>query len=57
LATSIPGAELVIIKGAAHLPNIEQPEVFNATIGEFLRRYAGLRPLGEPGGGVNARRP
>ena len=40
---SIPGAELVVINGAAHLPNIEQPEAFNATIGEFLRRHAGVR--------------
>ncbi len=57
LARSIPGAELVVVNGAAHLPNIEQPEAFNATIGEFLRRHAGIRPLDEPGGEVNARRP
>ena len=45
LAASIPGAEFVVIKGAAHLPNIEQPEAFNTAIGDFLRRHAGVRPL------------
>ena len=50
LAASIPGAELVVIKGAAHLPNIEQPETFNAAIGDFLRRHAGVRPLERAGG-------
>jgi 3-oxoadipate enol-lactonase len=50
LAASIPGAELVVIKGAAHLPNIEQPEAFNAAIGDFLRRHAGVSPLDEPRG-------
>jgi pimeloyl-ACP methyl ester carboxylesterase len=49
LAASIPGAELAVIKGAAHLPNIEQPEAFNATIGDFFRRHAGVRPQSEPG--------
>lgn len=49
LAASIPGAELAVIKAAAHLPNIEQPEAFNATIGDFLRRHAGVRPQSEPG--------
>jgi len=47
---SIPGAELVVIKGAAHLPNIEQPEAFNAAIGDFLRRHADGRLLDEPEG-------
>ncbi len=52
LAASIPGAELVVIKRAAHLPNIEQPEAFNAAIGDFLRRHAGVRPLDQSGGRV-----
>jgi len=45
LAASIPGAELVVIKRAAHLPNIEQPEAFNSAIGDFLRRHVGVHPL------------
>ncbi len=52
LAASIPVAELVVIKRAAHLPNIEQPEAFNAAIGDFLRRHAGVRPLDQSGGRV-----
>ncbi len=45
LAAAIPGAELVVIKAAAHLPNIEQPEAFNSAIGDFLRRHVGVHPL------------
>ena len=50
LAASIPGAELVAIKRAAHLPNIEQPDAFNAAIGDFLRRHAGVRPFDQLAG-------
>ncbi|MHB0979469.1 MAG: 3-oxoadipate enol-lactonase [Thermoleophilia bacterium] len=34
----IPGAELVVIESASHLSNVEQPEVFNRALLEFLRR-------------------
>lgn len=33
----IPGATLAVIPGAAHLPNLEQPETFNGIVGAFLR--------------------
>lgn len=36
LRSHIPGAELVIIDGAAHLPNLERPGEFNAALSEFL---------------------
>lgn len=36
LRDAIPGARLVIIPGAAHLPNYEQPDAFNAAVREFL---------------------
>jgi len=36
LADAIPGAKLVIIPNAGHLSNLEQPEVFNAAVREFL---------------------
>jgi pimeloyl-ACP methyl ester carboxylesterase len=39
LAKRIPGAELVIMKGAGHLPNIERPERFNEILLEFLQRH------------------
>jgi 3-oxoadipate enol-lactonase len=36
MAAAIPGAKLVIIPGAGHLANLEQPEAFNAALSEFL---------------------
>ena len=32
----IPGSELVVIKGAGHMSNMEQPELFNAALARFL---------------------
>jgi 3-oxoadipate enol-lactonase len=32
----IDGSKLVILEDAAHLSNIEQPEVFNRTIRDFI---------------------
>jgi len=37
LHDGIPGSRLVILKGAAHLPNIEQKDEFNAALMRFLR--------------------
>jgi len=34
---AIPGARLVIIPGAAHLSNIDQPAAFNQAVREFLK--------------------
>ena len=36
LAESIPGAILTVLPGAAHLANIEQPELFERALVEFL---------------------
>ena len=33
----IPGAELVVIDGAGHLPNLERPEEFDLALAEFLK--------------------
>ncbi|MCO8270024.1 alpha/beta hydrolase [Actinoplanes sp. TRM 88003] len=33
----IPGSTLVVVEGAAHLPNLEQPAAFNEALGAFLR--------------------
>lgn len=41
LAAAIPGAEHVVIEGAAHIANVEQPEAFTAAV---------LRHLGPDGG-------
>lgn len=34
----IPGSELVVVDGAGHLPNLEQPDTFNAALRAFLTR-------------------
>ena len=39
LATSLPDAELVIVPGAGHLLNLEQPDAFNDAVRVFLERY------------------
>jgi pimeloyl-ACP methyl ester carboxylesterase len=33
---AIPGSELVVIPGAGHMPNLEQPAAFNAALARFL---------------------
>lgn len=37
----IPSAEFVLIESASHLSNLEQPEVFNRVLLEFLERSSG----------------
>lgn len=37
IAETVPGARLVVIPSAGHLPNLEQPEAFNAALVGFLR--------------------
>jgi len=36
LAKEIEGARLVTVANAAHLPNLEHPDEFNAIVNEFL---------------------
>ncbi|MHC3470159.1 alpha/beta fold hydrolase [Streptomyces sp. 7R007] len=38
---ALPDSTLRVIEGAAHLPNLERPEEFNAALGEFLARVDG----------------
>ena len=38
LAQRIPGAELVLMRGAGHLPNLERPGRFNEILLDFLQR-------------------
>ncbi|MCA1653004.1 MAG: alpha/beta fold hydrolase [Sphingomicrobium sp.] len=40
LTALIPSARLVLIEGAGHLPNLEQPTAFNAAIDSFLAQLA-----------------
>jgi pimeloyl-ACP methyl ester carboxylesterase len=37
LASRIPGAELCVLRGAAHLPNLEQPRAFEEQVRALLR--------------------
>jgi pimeloyl-ACP methyl ester carboxylesterase len=39
LAVEIPGAERATIAGAAHLPNLEQPEEFDRIVLAFLGKH------------------
>ncbi len=40
LERAIADAELVVVDGAGHLLNLEQPDTFNATVARFLSRHA-----------------
>jgi pimeloyl-ACP methyl ester carboxylesterase len=41
MAAKIPGAEKVILAGAGHAANIQQPEAFNKAVRSFLERRLG----------------
>lgn len=41
LADGIPGAELTVVEGAAHMPNLERPAVFDAALARLLARVDG----------------
>lgn len=43
----IPGSELVVLKAASHLSNLEQPEAFNRALLSFLARVEAER-VGQP---------
>ena len=38
IADGVPGAELVVVDGAAHMPNLERPDAFNAALQRLLSR-------------------
>lgn len=38
LAATITGAEKVILQGAGHVSNLDQPDAFNAAVRSFLDR-------------------
>lgn len=39
LARKLPNSRAAEVPGTAHLPNLEQPELFNRHLGEFLRGF------------------
>ena len=40
MARQIPDAELLLVKGASHAAPIEQPELINRRVVDFLERRA-----------------
>ncbi|MEU4486196.1 alpha/beta hydrolase [Streptomyces purpurascens] len=45
---ALPDAALHIIDGAAHMPNLERPDVFDQALGEFLARVDARQPSSAP---------
>ncbi len=41
IADGVPGADLVVLEGAAHIANVAVPDAFNAAVREHLIRTAG----------------
>jgi pimeloyl-ACP methyl ester carboxylesterase len=41
IADGVPGAELVVVDAAAHMPNLERPAEFNAALQRLLDRVPG----------------
>ena len=39
METALPSAKLVVVAGAGHLPNLEQPDIFNDAVREFLEIF------------------
>lgn len=37
--SGIPGATLILIPGAGHLPNLEQPDLFNEAVRKYLEQF------------------
>ena len=46
LAAKIEGAELLVIEGAGHAPNVSHPAEFDAAVSQFLDRVAVARAAG-----------
>jgi pimeloyl-ACP methyl ester carboxylesterase len=38
MAAKIPGSEKVVIPGAGHAANIDQPDIFNRAVLDFLEK-------------------
>lgn len=48
LVDGVPGAEYAEIEGAAHLPNLERPDAFDALLRGFLARCTAPGPARQP---------
>ncbi|MGA5894816.1 alpha/beta fold hydrolase [Streptomyces venetus] len=45
---ALPDSALLVVEGAAHMPNLERPEVFDKALGEFLTRVDERQPSPAP---------
>ncbi len=45
LADRLPDAERVVIATAGHMPNLDNPDRYNAIVRDFLTRYAATPPI------------
>ena len=54
IRTRIPDAEMIIVPRAAHLLNLERPEIVNAHLAAFLARFAEGRAASSGGVGFEA---
>ncbi|EFL33520.1 3-oxoadipate enol-lactonase [Streptomyces viridochromogenes DSM 40736] len=45
---ALPDSALLVVEGAAHMPNLERPEVFDEALGEFLTRVDERQPSPAP---------
>ncbi|CAL9456020.1 3-oxoadipate enol-lactonase 2 [Streptomyces sp. enrichment culture] len=50
----LPDSVLVVVDGAAHLPNLERPDVFDAALADFLRRLDAAADRSSAGTGASA---
>ncbi|MEX1193811.1 MAG: hypothetical protein WD904_06160 [Dehalococcoidia bacterium] len=40
VAERVPGAEVVVMEGLAHVPNMERPDEFNRLVLDFLAKHS-----------------
>jgi 3-oxoadipate enol-lactonase len=46
LASRLPNAQRVVIPAAGHMPNLDNPQAYNAAVRDFLARHTGTAPTG-----------
>lgn len=52
IAEQIENAEFAVITNAGHIPNMEQPDIFNKTITDFYTKYTSVANIVSPKGGL-----
>ncbi|MGK8520509.1 alpha/beta fold hydrolase [Nocardia asteroides] len=52
LAEALPGSELILLEGAAHMPHLQYPDVVNAALDQLLVRAGAIGPVPGEAAGV-----